>query len=410
MKEAASALTQQDVQDNSLTLGHLALALGLVLVGMGQTLLYALLGPATRQIGLSELQTGAIVSASALVLTVASPFWGRRIDKIGSRFVFLVGMFSYAVGSVAFAMALDAGSRAVFSATLAFATLVLIRVVYAFMTAGIHPAAMANIALTTAAEMRPARMALMSACFGVGSTLGPLLGSALGGFGLLVPLYAVSGMALLSVLFGSVALKRNDALASANRSARTAKNLSAFDRRVLPPLIATVLTYVGFSALQQSLSFHVQDLLKLDASEAVKQTGVVVSGLAAAMVVTQLGILQYVKPKPKMAVSVGATLTVVGLIGIATWADSMVKMTACSVFCGAGFAFTFPGLQSALSSSVEEAEQGSVAGLSFGAAALGYVVGPLLGTGLLSVGHGITYWCAAVLVMLAAFASQIRNS
>lgn len=408
MSNSTGELAAKRGGTEGISLSQLALGTGLILVGMGQTLLYALLGPAIRQLGLTEIQAGAIVAASALVLTVASPFWGRRIDKVGSRFVFLVGMTSYAIGSVAFAYVLDSGASLAQSAVVVFMLLLAIRVIYAFLTAGIHPAAMANIAVTTSPELKPARMALMSACFGIGSTLGPLLGSALSGLGLMAPLYAVSIMALLSVGLGSIVLKEPGA---AQRVAQSkGKPLGAFDSRILGALAATVLVYAGFSALQQSISFHVQDTLHLSITDAVKQTGIVVSGLAAAMALTQLVVLQYFKPNHRQSIALGAGIALVGLIGIASGANTVFQLTLCAIAAGCGFAFIFPGLQGSLSNSVDKSEQGSVAGLSFGAAAFGYVIGPLLGTSLLSVGHGLTYWCAAGLVALCAYIATYRRS
>lgn len=408
MSDSTGGFAAKRADVEGISLSQLALGAGLILVGMGQTLLYALLGPAIRQLGLTEVQAGAIVAASALVLTVASPFWGRRIDKVGSRFVFLVGMTSYAIGSVAFAYVLDTGGSLMQPAGVVFFLLLVIRVTYAFLTAGIHPSAMANIAVTTSPELKPARMALMSACFGIGSTLGPLLGSALGGLGLMAPLYAVSFMALLSVALGSVVLKDPPAAQKVEKS--EGSPLSARDSRVFGTLVATVLVYSGFSALQQSISFHVQDTLHLSVADAVKQTGIVVSGLAAAMAFTQLVVLQFFKPGHRRSIALGSGIAFVGLVGIALGASTVLLLTLCAIAAGCGFAFIFPGLQGSLSNSVEKSEQGSVAGLSFGAAAFGYVIGPLLGTSLLSVGHGLTYWCAAGLIALCAYVAIYRRS
>ncbi|WP_439851093.1 MFS transporter [Pseudomonas syringae] len=378
------------------------LAVGLVLVGMGQTLLYTLLAPIARQVGLSEIQVGYVVALSALILTVASPLWGRIIDRSGSRIVFLLGMFSYAVGSCCFALVLDAGVRLILSATSVFYLLIFIRLLYAIMTAGIHPAAMANIAITTSENLRPAKMGTMSACFGLGSTLGPLLGAALGGYGVLVPLYVVSGLALLNVVLGFFAIENPKKITSLKDRRTQSPRLSFLDPRVTVGLLATVMVYVGFSALQQSIAFHIQDTLGLNSSDTVRQTGVVIFGLAVAMVFTQLVVVQHFLPGPKKAVLIGSALAFSGLAAIALGASTIPQLTLCAFLAGAGFSFLFPGLQGQLSNAVSEAEQGSIAGLSFGAAALGYVIGPVTGTTLLAVGHGATYWCAAILVIMGA--------
>ncbi|ANI56075.1 MFS transporter [Pseudomonas sp. DR 5-09] len=407
MAEAPFELIAEVKNSPRLPLGQLILAMGLILVGAGQTLLYALLGPAARQIGLSDVQTGSIVAISAFILTFASPIWGRVIDRSGSRLVYLIGMFSYAAGSLCFALVLNAGMNLAFSAISVLGLLIFVRVIYASMTAGIHPAAMASIAMVTPKEKRPAKMGLMSACFGLGSTLGPLLGAGLGGYGLLCPLYVVAALSFLNVLLGIFLLDRPNGNLSPEAVHKT-NALNLFDSRVIGGLLATVLVYVGFSALQQSIAFHVQDTLHLNAAETVKQTGVVVFGLAVAMVITQFVIIQYFKPGPLKAISIGGALAFTGLASIALGAVTIEQITVGASLAGAGFAFLFPGLQGNLSSSVKESEQGSVAGLSFGAAALGYVIGPLIGTSLLAVGYGVTYWCAAILVLTGVLIAMVK--
>ena len=45
---------------------------GLIVFAMGQTILFALLGPAAREMGFAEWQVGAIISTSAVVVVVVS--------------------------------------------------------------------------------------------------------------------------------------------------------------------------------------------------------------------------------------------------------------------------------------------------------------------------------------------------
>ncbi|MGW4847117.1 MFS transporter [Nocardia brasiliensis] len=380
-------------------LASMSFALGLIMIGLGQTVLYTVLGPAARQIGITELQTGAIVSLTALVLTVASPYWGRLIDRYGSRAVYLVGMVSYTVGSLAFAVTLGVGIRYSFPPLLILAVLLLVRAGYAFMTAGIHPAAMAYIASNTPEAARASGMALMSACNGIGFALGPLMGAVLAAAGLLTPLFAASALALVATLLGVAGIKTARPVARADGATASAVRMA--DQRVILPLCGTALVYAAFSALQQSLAFFVQDEFDLSAAETVHQTGIAVAVLAATMIVTQLGVIQYFKPGPVVAISCGAVFAVVGFLLMAIWSETLLQLAISQIFVGAGFAFLYPGLQAALSTAVPSDKQGSVAGLSFGAASFGYVVGPLLGTGLLSISLRLPYFigaCAWVVV------------
>ena len=62
---------------------RMILLLALVAVGFGFTVLFAILGPLGREVGMSELQISSIIAASSLVVFLASPRWGRLSDRWG---------------------------------------------------------------------------------------------------------------------------------------------------------------------------------------------------------------------------------------------------------------------------------------------------------------------------------------
>ncbi|MEM6585803.1 MAG: MFS transporter, partial [Pseudomonadota bacterium] len=65
---------------------------GLMVFAMGQTILFALLGPATREMGFAEWQVGAIISTSAVVFVAISALWGRIADRWGRRNTIVTGL------------------------------------------------------------------------------------------------------------------------------------------------------------------------------------------------------------------------------------------------------------------------------------------------------------------------------
>ena len=67
-------------------LARLALLLGLVLMAMRQTVLFALFGPLGRDMGLSEIMVGGVISLAAVAVFLTSPCWGgRAISEAGDR-------------------------------------------------------------------------------------------------------------------------------------------------------------------------------------------------------------------------------------------------------------------------------------------------------------------------------------
>ena len=88
-------------QANVLAKRTLLLAAGAM--GFAQTVLFAILAPLGREVGLVEVQIGAIISSSSLTLFLVSPLWGRASDLWGRRKILLIGLFGYSVGTVMFA-------------------------------------------------------------------------------------------------------------------------------------------------------------------------------------------------------------------------------------------------------------------------------------------------------------------
>jgi len=56
---------------------------------MGFTVLFPVLAPLGREMGLSEVQITTIIGASSLTVFLASSRWGRRSDQWGRKRVML---------------------------------------------------------------------------------------------------------------------------------------------------------------------------------------------------------------------------------------------------------------------------------------------------------------------------------
>ena len=78
---------------------RIILLVALVGVGFGFTVLFAILGPLGREVGLSELQISSVIAASSLTVFLASPRWGRLSDRWGRKPVMIFGLLGYACGN-----------------------------------------------------------------------------------------------------------------------------------------------------------------------------------------------------------------------------------------------------------------------------------------------------------------------
>ena len=52
---------------------------------LGLSVLFPILAPLGRQLGLQEVQIGSLSTAYALMQLVVSPMWGRRSERVRGR-------------------------------------------------------------------------------------------------------------------------------------------------------------------------------------------------------------------------------------------------------------------------------------------------------------------------------------
>ena len=67
----------------------------LVCIGLGQSMLFAILPPAARALGISPFRISTIFATSASIWVFVSPWWGRQSDVWGRRPVILIGLLGF---------------------------------------------------------------------------------------------------------------------------------------------------------------------------------------------------------------------------------------------------------------------------------------------------------------------------
>jgi MFS family permease len=111
---------------------------------LGISILAPVLPPLMRELGLSELQGGLILTGSSIMWVIFSPWWGRRSDVSGRKPVILLGLGGYALGVLCFALVTQAGLDGVIaSATLTWLLLVGARLIVGLLFSAAGPAAQA---------------------------------------------------------------------------------------------------------------------------------------------------------------------------------------------------------------------------------------------------------------------------
>lgn len=376
----------------------------MIAMGMGQTVVFAVLPPLGREIGLAEIQVGAIVSASSITFFLASPKWGRFSDRHGRKKVLLIGLLGYTLGTVLFASGFYAAMIGLLAPGMAFVVLTLTRMLQATVMSATPPAASAYVADVTTARTRTRGMGGMAAANNVGSIIGPAIGGLLAAVSLLLPVYFAALMTLLAAIM--VALWLPEPARQSDIVRRERMRFS--DRRILPFVIVGVLMFAGFAIAQQTLAFRFQDLLGLTGSETARLFGFAMMTAGSMSLLAQGVIVQRMELTPLSLLRIAVPLLILAFLML-TLANSRLPLFLGMGLMGLGMGMAAPGFMAGASLAVSQDEQGAVAGVTAACPPLGFTIGPLLGTALYQVDPHLPYLVTTALyIPLAIFTWRVR--
>tara|TARA_B110000902_G_C14277727_1_gene575529 strand:- start:1380 stop:2588 length:1209 start_codon:yes stop_codon:yes gene_type:complete len=383
-------------QSNVLAKRTLLLAAGAM--GFAQTVLFAILAPLGREVGLVEVQIGAIISASSLTLFLVSPLWGRASDLWGRRKILLIGLFGYSIGTVMFAGVFQAALLGYLVPVTALTLLILTRVANATVMAAVAPSANAYMADITSVTERIKGMGAIGAAGNIGSILGPAIGGLLASISLLTPLYFSVFLTLAAAILTLYALPELPKPTVIKKP----KRLKYSDPRIFPLVIAGVFLFMGFAIVQQTIAFRFQDVLGLDGIKTAKIVGISLMFSAAAALLVQLLVIPRLHVRPFVLLRISMPIMMIAFAMMALSQSQNMYMLAMCIL-GLGMGLAGPGFMAGASVAVSSEEQGAVAGVAGSCGPLGFTVGPLLGTYLYSIDGALPYWFAFTSYLLLFF-------
>jgi MFS family permease len=389
-------MTTSKYQSNVLAKRTLLLAAGAM--GFAQTVLFAILAPLGREVGLVEVQIGAIISASSLTLFLVSPLWGRASDLWGRRKILLIGLFGYSIGTVMFAGVFQAALLGYLVPVTALTLLILTRVANATVMAAVAPSANAYMADITSVTERIKGMGAIGAAGNIGSILGPAIGGLLASISLLTPLYFSVFLTLAAAILTLYALPELPKPTVIKKP----KRLKYSDPRIFPLVIAGVFLFMGFAIVQQTIAFRFQDVLGLDGIQTAKIVGFSLMFSAAAALLVQLLVIPRLHVRPFVLLRISMPIMMIAFAMMALSQSQNMYMLAMCIL-GLGMGLAGPGFMAGASVAVSSEEQGAVAGVAGSCGPLGFTVGPLLGTYLYSIDGALPYWFAFTSYLLLFF-------
>lgn len=356
---------------------------------------------------------GILFSIFSLMQFVFSPMWGRISDRIGRRPVLLIGL----CGSVAFYALFGVAS----DISPEYSWLALGLLFFSRLGAGVAGAsvstAAAVIADCTTPERRSRGMALIGAAFGFGFTFGPLIGY----FGLSVFDQAHWAPGALASILSFVALLLALRLLPETRKPGTAhagRTIFNLQRTVEVMSIPTVgaLVFIYFLAIFAFANFEgtLSMFTKAAFHQSEKENFLVFAYVGVVLMIAQGGFYRRLAGKfsEEQLLKAGVVMMFLGLGGLAAvaWQSGqdadMASLRigfyvtlAVAVF---GFAFVNPSVSSLVSRRSDPRRQGEVLGVNQSFAAMGRILGPLVGLILFEMGlsHTLPYLAAVGLLLI----------
>jgi MFS family permease len=369
---------------------------------LGLSVLFPILAPLGRELGLSETQVGWFSTAYSLMQFVFSPIWGARSERVGRKPVLIMGLVGFSISFGLFGTFAHLGLQGGLAGGTLFGLLLASRLIGGMLSSATLPTAQAMMADLSSARDRAASLGLIGAAFGLGVVFGPALGGLLSTFSLTTPIYFSAGLGLVTAAVAWRVLpetRRADSVPMGHGDRRALLTRGAIGLFLGVSALST-LASVG---MEQTIAFYVQDTLKLTPGSTATTVGgmLAVFGIVAAAV--QGGAIRPLsrKVQPAALISLGLAVMAAGMF-LLPQTHAYWPITAALAVIGVGSAILSPSLSAALSLSVPANQQGTVAGLNSSALALGRMTGPLIGTGLYqSVSHGAPYLLSGAVLVAA---------
>ena len=361
----------------------------LVVTGLSQSIMYAVVPPLGRQMGLSDIQISSIATIGALCFVLTAPWLGGLSERFGRVPFLRAGVAAAAIVDLAFALVISARLDGLMSGDAAYGILLTLRIALNLCWGGLFPAATAYVSDTTLPEQRTAGLALVGTALSLGAIGGPAIAWLFAPLGPVVPQCVVGGLSTLALVALWLSIREPARIRpptseiTQNRSDRP-----GLFATLLPHLAITTLTMLCLGIAQQLTAFRIEDLLHLSHEEAIRYAGGALSVMGVGLAVTQAVLARNSRSwAPLWLVRVGGLISLLGMIAFGCAGNLPDNLSypahalALGIF-GVGLGVLLPGNASAVTLAVNQTNQGRAAGLLMAARSTGLVVGPVLGASL----------------------------
>ena len=372
------------------------LMLIILFVSMGQSVYWQTMPIIGREFNFSEIEINTLVSISAAMFIVFTPFWGRLSDRIGRKAVLLIGLSGYVLSNLIFLYSASLGLIGYVTGFSLLMILLMARIVNSAIGAASRPASGAYVADVTSEEDRSSGMGKFGAANNIGTILGPVLVGSLVGlnifginipqFGLLTPLIVMSALMATAAIFVYIFLPSGNSVSEAE----TNGSGIVFDRNLKLLLSIGVIIFTAFALVQSITAFYIQDRFSYNLDETAKTTALLLGTMAFMAIISQLTIVQKYKGSPLNLIKFSLPLFILSCLFI-IFSPNFLFLYIGMAFMGLGMGLASPGYTSAASLNADKDKQGAAVGLAMVAPGIGFALGPLLSGFLYSVSMNLPF-------------------
>jgi len=392
-----------------------SLMLIIIFVSMGQSVYWQTMPIIGREFGFSEMEINTVVSISAAMFIIFTPFWGKLSDRIGRKSVLLVGLTGYVLSNIIFLYSASIGLLGYISGFFLLFILLVSRIINSAVGAASRPATGAYVADVTSLEERSSGMGKFGAANNIGTILGPVLvGSIIGinifnsqieGFALLTPLIVMSFLMIVAIFFVLLFLpnKKSTDLDEIN------SERPALDKNLKRLISIGVIVFTAFAIVQSVTAYYIQDRFSLTLDETARSTALLLGTMALMAIVSQLTFVQRFKGSPLELIKYSIPLFVLSSL-IIVFSPSYTSIYFGMAIMGLAMGLASPGYTSAASLNAEPSNQGAAVGLAMVAPGLGFTLGPFLSGLLYSISINLPFLFILPLFLVILFILPKLNS
>lgn len=383
---------------------RLIIFLAVFCASLDNMIIMPIVSPLIRELGLTEVQGGLMISLGSVAMALTGAMWGARSDHVGRKPILLIGFAGLFVSYCTYTSIVHLGLTGVLVGTTLLVSLFCGRAFVGAFLPTVPSAAQAYMADVTTDGDRAAGMALISAASGLGMVVGPAIGGAVVLAGLIWPLVLATILPGLAFLLVLLALPRTQA-----KERPSTRRLNPFTAELGPWLLAGLMAMLSIITLQVSAGFYFQDRLGLSGVQTARMLAVSLTLVGVFLILAQVVQIKVLKWRPRTLIVVGAPVFGAGLVLMLTVISPVAFYVAYAVF-GVGAGLIIPGYMSGASLAVGEDRQGAAAGLLAMVQGLGAIIAPLGSTVLYQVSPATPFAVCAGLMGVALVAALMVRS